>query len=199
MDEWVQRALAKWPDVPALFGWLGLDRRGRWLIQGERISHPRIVDTIARNYGVDAHGRWFFQNGPQRGYIALHYAPLVLRVQADGRLLAQTGQSIDQARALYLDEQGSATLDTPDGAALIDGADLAWVLERLRVDDAPAADDALETALGQAHGEHTALQLAAFGAALPVIRCDAAELGATLGFVRDPQPLSGDPGHELSS
>lgn len=195
MDEWVQRALAKWPNVPALFGWLGLDRRGRWLIQGERISHTRIVATIARNYDVDAHGRWFFQNGPQRGYIALDYAPLVLRVQADGRLLTQTGQCIDQARALYLDEQGSATLDTSHGAALIDGADLAWVLERLRVNGAPASDDALEIALGQAPGERTALRLAAFDVELPVIRCDMAKLGATLGFVRDPQPLPGDPGH----
>lgn len=195
MDAWVQRALAKWPNVPALFGWLGLDRRGNWLIQGERISHARIVSTIARNYGVDAHGRWFFQNGPQRGYIAIEYAPLILRVQSDDRLLAHTGRYVEQAKALYLDEQGSATLDTDAGAALVDGADLAWVVERLRDAGGPAEDAALEAALGQASGEHTALRLFAFGGELPVIRCDAAELGATLGFVRDPQPLPDDPGH----
>lgn len=194
MDAWVQRALAKWPDVPALFGWLGLDRRGHWLIQGERISHARIVDVIGRNYGVDAHGRWFFQNGPQRGYIALEYAPRVLRVQADDRLLDQTGRQILQARALFVDEHGSATLDTSEGAALLDGADLDWVLERLRHSGEPAADEALATALAAAHGTHTVLTLAAFGAELPVIRCDADALGATLGFVRDPQPLPGDPG-----
>lgn len=194
MDEWVRRALAKWPDVPALFGWLGLSRRGHWLIQGERITHPRIVDAIARNYEADAHGRWFFQNGPQRGYIALDYAPLILRVQADDSLVAHTGARIESARALYLDENSAAVLDTPQGVGLIDGADLAWVLERLRHDGAPVDDEALEAAIAAPGGETTELTLAAFEDELPVHRCDVQALPATLGFVRDPQPRSDDPG-----
>ena len=28
--------LAKWPDVPACYEWLALDRRGQWRLQGER-------------------------------------------------------------------------------------------------------------------------------------------------------------------
>ncbi|TMH99667.1 MAG: DUF2946 family protein, partial [Betaproteobacteria bacterium] len=28
MDELVARSLAKWPNVPAVYGWLALDRRG---------------------------------------------------------------------------------------------------------------------------------------------------------------------------
>ncbi|MDB5974431.1 MAG: hypothetical protein JWR07_1191, partial [Nevskia sp.] len=48
MEDWVQRSLARWPNVPALFGWLALDRRGRWLIQGELISRPQIIETINR-------------------------------------------------------------------------------------------------------------------------------------------------------
>jgi hypothetical protein len=64
MEDWVHKALARWPDVPALFGWLSLDRRGRWRIRGEVITRPQIVDTINPNYAADEHGRWYFQNGP---------------------------------------------------------------------------------------------------------------------------------------
>lgn len=194
MDEWVRRALAKWPDVPALFGWLGLSRRGHWLIQGERITHPRIVETIARNYAVDAHGRWFFQNGPQRGYVALDYAPRVARVQADDGLVDHTGTPVTDARALYLDEDSAAVLDSPDGAALIDSGDLAWVLERLRHRGEAVDDAALEAALEAPGGTATDLTLDAFGRALAVHRCDRDALPAALGFVRDPQPRDDDPG-----
>src|SRR5262249_50687118 len=87
MEAWALRGMQRWPNVPALFGWLTLDRRGRWLIKGEIISRPQIIDTINRNYEPDEHGRWFFQNGPQRGFIALEYAPLVVRVDGGGDLL----------------------------------------------------------------------------------------------------------------
>jgi hypothetical protein len=192
MDEWVQRALARWPDVPALFGWLGLDRRGHWLIQGERISHARIVDTIARNYAVDEHGRWFFQNGPQRGYVALEYTPLVARVQGDDRLVAHTGDLIEQANALYLDEDSTAVLDSPQGAALVQGADLAWVLARLRVGEDEIDDETLAAALGAPSGTKTDLTLVFSDAALPVHRCDRVDIPITLGFVTDPAPRDGE-------
>ncbi|HET8728586.1 MAG TPA: DUF2946 family protein, partial [Alphaproteobacteria bacterium] len=32
MDESVLRAMTKWPNVPAVYGWLQLDQRGNWLI-----------------------------------------------------------------------------------------------------------------------------------------------------------------------
>ena len=86
MEAWALRAMERWPNVPALFGWLGLDRRGRWLIKGEVITRPQIIDTINGNYEADAHGRWFFQNGPQRGFVSLQTAPLVLSVN-DGVLV----------------------------------------------------------------------------------------------------------------
>ena len=50
MDEMVVRSMAKWPDVPDVYGWLSLDRRGNWLIRStsatpsfERIGNPRTV------------------------------------------------------------------------------------------------------------------------------------------------------------
>jgi len=33
MDQTVLRSLAKWPEVPAVYGWLALDRRGNWLLR----------------------------------------------------------------------------------------------------------------------------------------------------------------------
>ncbi|WP_348765978.1 DUF2946 family protein [uncultured Salinisphaera sp.] len=194
MDDWVERAMARMPNVPALFGWLGLNRRGEWLIQGEVIRHRRIVDTIARNYGVDEYGRWFFQNGPQRGYITLEYAPLIARVQADDRLVTHTGQPIDKARGLYLDEDSNAVLDSDAGAVLIQGADLAWVLEHLRASgsDAEVEEAALAEALEAAPGRPTGLELVFAGERLPVHRCDRADMPATLGFVAEPAPRDGE-------
>ena len=194
MEDWVERAMARMPNVPALFGWLGLNRRGEWLIQGEVIRHRRIVDTIARNYGVDEYGRWFFQNGPQRGYITLEYAPLIARVQADDRLVTHTGQPIDKARALYLDEDSNAVLDSDAGAVLIQGADLAWVLEHLRADgsDAEVEEAALAEAMEAAPGSRTGLELVFAGERLPVHRCDRADMGETLGFVAEPAPREGE-------
>ena len=36
MDDIVKAALAKWPGVPHCYGWLGLDRRGRWYMRDDR-------------------------------------------------------------------------------------------------------------------------------------------------------------------
>ena len=69
VDAVVLRAMAKWPNVPAVFGWLSLDRRGRWLLRGEPIGNAAARQFISRNYQSDPHGRWFFQNGPQRVFV----------------------------------------------------------------------------------------------------------------------------------
>ncbi|MBP6280161.1 MAG: DUF2946 family protein, partial [Rhodocyclaceae bacterium] len=39
MDDAVVRALAKWPDVPDVFGWLRLDKRGQWRLKDEIVRH----------------------------------------------------------------------------------------------------------------------------------------------------------------
>ena len=33
MDDIVKQAMAKWPNVPACSGWLGLDARGNWWLR----------------------------------------------------------------------------------------------------------------------------------------------------------------------
>ncbi|WP_256060908.1 DUF2946 family protein, partial [Klebsiella pneumoniae] len=68
MDDLVEKALARWPNVPAIAGWLKLNMQGDWLLtgpvpEGLTISHPRILNFMARNYGREADGRYYFQNG----------------------------------------------------------------------------------------------------------------------------------------
>ena len=48
-DEGVVKAMARWPDVPQAYGWLSLDTRGGWRIQGETISHVRAREFLARH------------------------------------------------------------------------------------------------------------------------------------------------------
>ena len=52
MDPIVARAMARWPNVPAVYGWLALDRRGNWLIKGERITHQSMRERCARCFTV---------------------------------------------------------------------------------------------------------------------------------------------------
>ena len=42
MDEIVRAAMEKWPNVPDLYGWLALDGRGRFLLQGARVGNPAM-------------------------------------------------------------------------------------------------------------------------------------------------------------
>ena len=188
MEDWVTRALEKWPNVPHLYGWLGLDRRGRWLIKGETISRPQIIDTINRNYAADPHGRWYFQNGPQRGYVALAYAPLVLRVDGRGQLVTHTDLPVEHAAAAYLDEYGALMLGTEHGPGLLDDQDLGWALARLHAGGSAVDEEQLAGALALPSGKLTGLQLHIGGARVQLQRLDLADAPRTLGFVRDPQP-----------
>src|SRR3990170_3644456 len=52
IDDIVIRAMAKWPNVPVVYGWLALDRRGQWSIKGaapagaaaqfEPVTNPKL-------------------------------------------------------------------------------------------------------------------------------------------------------------
>lgn len=191
MDDWVERALARWPNVPALFGWLRLNQRGQWLIQDGVITNQRIIDVMGRNYDCDEHGRWFFQNGPQRGYVALDYTPLVLFAQPDDGLLTHTRLPVTQTTTALLDQTGALVLNTEHGPGVLSDHDLDWALDRLR-----AADDdteaAIEKALTQPDGSVTSLTLNAPGGNVPIQRCDAHNIPDMLGFVREPAPREGE-------
>jgi len=130
MDEIVKQGMVKWPNVPAVYGWLGLDRRGRWLLKGDPISNPAVADFISRNYEHDATGRWFFQNGPQRVFVALAYTPLVYRIRWDPdpkaplRIEAHTGMVVREVDSAWIDDAGILLLVTEQGAGMVDDRDL---------------------------------------------------------------------------
>jgi hypothetical protein len=142
LDEIVARSLAKWPNVPAVYGWLELDRRGNWRIKGERISNGSLKQFISRNYDCDERGCWFFQNGPQRVFVRLAYTPFVVHYEEDA-VFDHCGNSFPKKNA-YVDEEGSVLLEGDGKIALLDDRDLvryaeqADSLQRINRADVPA-------------------------------------------------------------
>lgn len=128
MDEAVLRSMAKWPNVPDVYGWLSLDRRGNWLLKGERIGNAALREFISRNYRADARGRWYFQNGPQRVFVALAYTPLVVHYEGEA-ILDHCGRVFAATQAM-LDEEGSVLLLGEPGIALLDDRDLGRYADR---------------------------------------------------------------------
>ncbi len=129
MDDIVRQAIAKWPNVPDCYGWLGLDARGNWYMRDDRtqaagpfssadggtpasrgslLRHEKLVEFIQRNYEADAQGRWFFQNGPQRVYVELEQTPMVWRLASGPQGFAASAHTGAPAQVLdcVLDEQG---------------------------------------------------------------------------------------------
>lgn len=167
MDDIVKAALAKWPNVPDCYGWLGLDARGHWFMRddqaqaagpfagpgastaskGSWLRHDKLIEFIGRNYEPDGRGRWFFQNGPQRVYVELEVTPWIWRLDADGRVSSHTGRSAE-VKACLVDELGHVYLDTNLGMGLIHSQDVlqaaeviergVWVPEDVRAGNVPS-------------------------------------------------------------
>jgi hypothetical protein len=140
MDEIVEAALRKWPDVPHCYGWLALDARGQWYMRDERIQHAgafpqvkgsmilheKLLGFIHRNYALDEAGAAYFQNGPQRVYVELEAAPWVWRVEeAHGswQLTAHTGHAA-LVRTPWLDETGRLFLECDLGFGIVHTMDM---------------------------------------------------------------------------
>lgn len=137
MDDIVRQALAKWPNVPHCYGWLGLDARGQWYMRDDRtqaagpfpqargalLQHDKLIAFIHRNYAADEAGQWFFQNGPQRVYVELACTPWIWRMAADFSLSAHTGMAAAPTDCL-LDEQGRLYFATAQGLGLLHTQDV---------------------------------------------------------------------------
>ena len=118
MDDSVKQAMARWPNVPNCYGWLALDRRGQWRMRneyaqqhglsGDPIRHEALIAFIERNYQHDERGAWYFQNGPQRVFVSLAYAPWIARLH-QGQLRT-TSQHAFALRACHADEHGNVLL-----------------------------------------------------------------------------------------
>jgi hypothetical protein len=176
MDDIVKQALAKWPNVPDCYGWLGLDARGNWFMRDDRVQaqgpfaggtaaskgsqlkHEKLIDFIQRNYEPDAQGQWYFQNGPQRVYVELDSTALIWRVNDDLSVHDHTGRAAHVQHCL-VDEYGRVYLQTDTGFGLVHTMDMAY------------AADAVEQGLWQPQD---------------VL---AADLPVRFGYVRSPQEL----------
>ena len=148
MDDIVLKAIAKWPNVPHCYGWLGLDARGQWWMRddqaqalggfssnvagakGSQLRHDKLIDFINRNYETDAQGRWFFQNGPQRVYVELQATPIVWRVQNDFSIVAHTSAP-GRAQRCIVDEYGRVYMDADRGFGLVHTQDVALAAEAI--------------------------------------------------------------------
>ena len=199
MDSIVLKSMAKWPNVPDVFGWLGLDRRGNWLIKDQRIGNASVIEFIGRNYHFDQQGRWFFQNGPQRVFVTLAYAPFVIRTCQNHEsdcLETHTGVILDTLTGAWIDEEGTMILRwSSDGVGSVSDRDLAEVMAWF-TDAAgrPASDDAVARAIESraAHGS-TGIWLNYRSRRVPVGRVVAEQVPSKFGFDRSPQPAPGQP------
>src|SRR3954470_6723836 len=197
MDEIVIRAMAKWPDVPHVYGWLRLDRRGDWLIKEERIANSGVTAFIGRNYGVDERGRWFFQNGPQRVFVALEYTPFVVRTPVDTSLSLEThiSQPIGKLSGAWIDETGSLLLRWSSGVGVLDDRDLSRVLGLFTdLHGNPVNDRLLVRAFEQGARRHaTGIYINHSDIRVPIGRIQSGEVAQKFGFDPAPQPTPGEP------
>lgn len=213
MDEQVIAAMARWPDVPAVFGWLSLTESGQWRLHpqgdalqdlasaGEAITSPQILAFMNRNYDADAFGQWYFQNGPQRVYVRLDGAPYLAYTTVDAnsgrmKLSTHTGLDIREVHALHVTANGRLYAHTDRGAALIAGRDLPALLDVLQPENAAGQHEShvdMHTGLEHCLEHHATIDVLAHDllgfpdTAIPLHFCPDDELEARLGFHRIPQ------------
>jgi hypothetical protein len=198
MDEIVLRGMAKWPNVPSVYGWLSLDRRGQWLIKGERIPNPLVTDFIGRNYARDERGCWYFQNGPQRVFVNLEYAPFVLRAvnrESDPlELRTHNGDPVARPNGVWVDEGGVVLLDNEHGVGTMHDHDLErlvpWLVDAAARPVEESALDGLMEALE--HGRAAALWLSIGGSKVKVEPIASGDVPQRFGFVAQPEPPAGE-------
>lgn len=194
MDEVVKRAMQRWPNVPAVYGWLTLDRRGDWLIKTteerfERVTNPTMRAFFGRNYMGDEHGRWYVQNGPQRVFVALEYTPWVYGLGPSASSIATHTDILPaELRRLFLDDFDHLLLETEHGIGVLSDRDLPNLLDRM----VPADESHIDTTLlAVAEGQDATVRL--FEHTLPITLIHRADVPARFGFIARPAPPTGQP------
>lgn len=182
--------MLRWPNVPACYGWLSLDRRGQWRMRGEAVTHAGLASFLNRQYGHDEHGNYFVQNGPQRVFVELDYTPWVLRLTSENTLQTHTGEPVEEILAAAFDEEGNLLLEFPQGIGLLCDRDLAPLLACLRDESGEPADDAaLLELLAQAPGTLSSMTLHWNGRKVPLRVRQRAKIARCYGFVQAPAAL----------
>lgn len=185
MDDRVLRALDKWPNVPAVFGWLALDMRGRWRLDGSVIRNANTNDAINRNYDHDDDGQWFYQNGPQRVYVDLAYTPWVYRLDGSGALMTHTSLPVEHLEQVWLDEAHHLLLRSEWGIGVVSDQDLAPMLDRL-LDATGAVMEWEDLECQMQSGNRTSVYLH-WGKMHDVGRIERDSVAETFGFVARPR------------
>ncbi len=199
MDEIVLKSMTKWPNVPNVFGWLGLDRRGNWVIKDQRIGNPHVIEFICRNYHVDEQGRWYFQNGPQRVFVSLAYAPFVLRTCESPQvacLQTHTNVELETITGAWIDEDGTLVVRwSSNEVGSVSDRDLAVVATWFTNAAGRPADDEMVAKAVESRAAHgsTGIWLSYRSSRLPVGRVMSKQLPSKFGFDRSPQPAPGQP------
>ncbi len=193
MDDIVKQAMAKWPNVPHCYGWLALDARGAWRMRderaqqqdapGDKVTQAALLGFINRNYAVDEHGCWYFQNGPQRVYLNLEATPFIARTDPQQGLVLHTGAAFGPLERAFMTDAGELIVEGGGKVAQVDDRDVAQLMEALELDGAAASDDALMAWLGGAAGT---LTLRWQGQRTPVERIAREAVAAHFGFQRRP-------------
>lgn len=197
MDEIVKKAMAKWPDVPHCYGWLGLDARGAWRMRDERVQalnlpgdkvvHTALLGFINRNYIHDEQGRWYFQNGPQRVYINLEATPYIARTDPALGFVLHTGEPLSAIDAAWLTEAGQLVLQSAEKIALVDDRDMAQCVAQLRLNGKLVEDEQLLDWLANP-ADSNQFALLDHEKLVPVLRIQYNRLATHFGFVTTPQP-----------
>lgn len=208
MDDIVIRAMAKWPNVPVVYGWLVLDRRGQWSIKGtaptasagaaarfEPVTNPKLTEFIGRNYAHDGEGRWFFQNGPQRVYVTLAYTPLVYRITSGHPLSFEThtGAPCADLQSSWMDEAGNLLFVTEHGPGLLLDRDLPRGLEALSYADGHMLEEERLLALIAEGDDAAGVYFNTGAASLPLTLIRSEHAPKRFGYVREPQAATGQP------
>ena len=136
-DPLVTRAMLKWPDVPACYDWLALDQRGRWRLQDNLITHERTIAFLNRHYTSDPQGCWFVQNGPQRVFVSLPGAPLVLSLTGTQQLQTHAGRIVSEIKEIIASDDGNLRCLTEFGLGLVDDRDVSALLAELTGSELP--------------------------------------------------------------
>ena len=147
----MQLAMAKWPNVPHCYGWLGLDARGAWRMRdqhaqdlgllGSKINNVTLRGFIDRNYMADDLGRYFFQNGPQRVYVELQATPYIAHSDPVSGWVLHTGVVPDHFDAVWMTPDGKIVLKSADYLAQIDDRDMVHAMPHLFMENQIANDE----------------------------------------------------------
>lgn len=188
MDASVIAALARWPDVPDVYGWLSLDARGRWLIRGDSVINAALNAFIGRNYAHDDRGAWYFQNGPQRVFVALAATPWIIHLDANGQPKTHTGLPVLAPTQAWITDKGSMLLTTEYGMGLVIDRDLATALDLIH--DACGQRASETDLLDLLGGQPRPLQLRLGALSIPLAPLPEDQISVIGNFIAEPAPLA---------